>query len=339
MSLISGGIWWLADRLWGDRVFSTIRPLIPDWLADPPVGVLVDWIVSFVPPIGLIGLGIYFLYFKARQINQSSVIGPSIQGGDPWRNRPEMELYEIACRSVGKAPVTAINKDPELSQLRLLSNAIEAGRLKSHAILRGDDNHDFRVRITRDDLAAFAKETRNSALSVWVTKEWRSRRPRAPTRPRQPPYRPLLFGVATFVLLVGTILLAYFLSLPRTWSLSESQEQNLREALKSQPNKFPFRIHLVPNAPSDAASFAYRLMSILNSEGHGWGAGVQVIDADYEPHLRGLHVGFRGPATTKTNEKIETLKSMFKKIGVSVTTSHDQRLADDQVLLVVGSRP
>lgn len=59
VSWVLAGVYWLADRLYGDAIFNWLRPMIPQELADPD-GVI--WVVtSFGPPAVLLILGAYLI--------------------------------------------------------------------------------------------------------------------------------------------------------------------------------------------------------------------------------------------------------------------------------------
>ncbi len=72
-----------------------------------------------------------------------------------WARRDQLELYVIACRSLGKKPKLPVNKDPQNSRLRLLKDAANDGHLKTHAPDGQAANMMARVRLA--DLARISQ--------------------------------------------------------------------------------------------------------------------------------------------------------------------------------------
>jgi hypothetical protein len=50
---------------------------------------------------------------------------------DAWRERDQLELYVVACLSLGLEPSLPIDEEPQLSRLRLLKDAIRSGELRA----------------------------------------------------------------------------------------------------------------------------------------------------------------------------------------------------------------
>jgi hypothetical protein len=67
-SLALSGLWWLLDRLYGDKVFAVVRPMIPDWVVvGVPLSVIADKAISYGPPVLLFALAIYLLRRGSRE--------------------------------------------------------------------------------------------------------------------------------------------------------------------------------------------------------------------------------------------------------------------------------
>ena len=59
---ISSAIWWVADRIWGDRVFESVKPMIPEEILNIPTRELITW----VPTIVLVSIGILIAIKKTK---------------------------------------------------------------------------------------------------------------------------------------------------------------------------------------------------------------------------------------------------------------------------------
>lgn len=57
VSWILAALWWIADRLWGDKIFEWVKPLIPSVISDASA----ENIVTFGPLLLLILLGFCFI--------------------------------------------------------------------------------------------------------------------------------------------------------------------------------------------------------------------------------------------------------------------------------------
>ena len=84
-----------------------------------------------------------------------------------WFKRDRLALYEIAFRSVGKTPKPKIEKEPEISCLRTLKDAINDGKLHSFGVA-GKPNMTTRVHI--EEFGIFAKESGNTNLQDFLRK-------------------------------------------------------------------------------------------------------------------------------------------------------------------------
>lgn len=90
-----------------------------------------------------------------------------------WRERDRLELYVIACRSVGMRPQMPVDIDPANSRLRFLADAIVDGRL---IVSSGDVNgtgpgDGLMVQIRWTDLSLFAERENHADMNRFV-KEW-----------------------------------------------------------------------------------------------------------------------------------------------------------------------
>src|SRR5947199_6757106 len=70
LSAVGAALWWLADKLWGDRVFAWLRPMIPTWMAEPVVSDWIESALSYGPFVALILLAIYFFWTGKRESRQ-----------------------------------------------------------------------------------------------------------------------------------------------------------------------------------------------------------------------------------------------------------------------------
>lgn len=86
----------------------------------------------------------------------------------PYQERDRLELYEIACRSVGAEPALPVNKDPQLARLRYLKDRIRDGHLRP---VRDGEEPDVWTQIDRDELRRFA-ERHNHAGLLALTEKW-----------------------------------------------------------------------------------------------------------------------------------------------------------------------
>lgn len=90
-----------------------------------------------------------------------------------WRNRPKLELYEIACRAVGAKPVLPIPTGAPLSMLRLLADAIQSRDLRAIGIEGSPSaNIDHMTQVPHASLTEFARASGNDALSRFAT-DWK----------------------------------------------------------------------------------------------------------------------------------------------------------------------
>jgi hypothetical protein len=93
-----------------------------------------------------------------------------------WRERDELELYVIACLSVGKDPSLPINEEPQLTRLRLLKDAIRKGELRATLSPSSPTVADVWATVGRKALAKFANRTKHEDLMRLVS-AWNGIRP------------------------------------------------------------------------------------------------------------------------------------------------------------------
>jgi hypothetical protein len=69
-SYIGSAFWWLCDKLWGDRLFSVVKPMIPDWaVAGVTLTETLRYAQTWVPPVLLFVLGTVFFVGERRRVN------------------------------------------------------------------------------------------------------------------------------------------------------------------------------------------------------------------------------------------------------------------------------
>lgn len=74
-SYFGSAFWWLCDKIWGDRIFSVLKPMIPDWVIG---GITMSDALraaqTWVPFIGLIVIGTV-LYWRGMRLARTSQEG------------------------------------------------------------------------------------------------------------------------------------------------------------------------------------------------------------------------------------------------------------------------
>jgi hypothetical protein len=70
ISWILAAVYWLADRVWGDRIFAAVKPLIPNSLANPPLDTALPILQTYGPPLALACLGAYFFWRAGKNQKQ-----------------------------------------------------------------------------------------------------------------------------------------------------------------------------------------------------------------------------------------------------------------------------
>jgi hypothetical protein len=92
-----------------------------------------------------------------------------------WRSRPRLEIYEIACRSVGIEPMLPVPDGPAVSVMRLLADAIKDRDLGAVGDVDGDPRQGggIMTQIPHGSLAEFALASRNDQLLKFVNK-WKT---------------------------------------------------------------------------------------------------------------------------------------------------------------------
>jgi hypothetical protein len=99
-----------------------------------------------------------------------------------WAERDQLELSAIACLSVGKTIDQPYDVEPQLSRLRLLTDAIRSGALRYTEL--GGERPNAHTIVSRDQLREFAKATNNSDLLTLV-RQWEKLNPT-----HEPPLQP-----------------------------------------------------------------------------------------------------------------------------------------------------
>lgn len=138
---------------------------------------LVNWLLSDFPAYITPSIARTSLLILAS-IVMASLLWPLLQRwrqSKTWRERDRLELYEIAYRSVGKQPSLPISKEPELSRLRLLKDAIRDGKLIARLSEKSPSSPDLWATVTHADLASFATYEQNNQLMAFAT-DWGKRR-------------------------------------------------------------------------------------------------------------------------------------------------------------------
>lgn len=95
-----------------------------------------------------------------------------------WRDRPDLEIYLIACLATGTRPtMEPAHPSSALSMQRLLENAIKGGTLHGIGDVSGDRQTGGGVmtRITHPELARFAHDTGNGTLLTFAN-DWKPTR-------------------------------------------------------------------------------------------------------------------------------------------------------------------
>lgn len=70
ISLTLSALWWVIDGLYKDAFFAWAKPLMPDWLLHPPAWSIVKGLISFVPPVILAVIGIYFIFLHGDKLDR-----------------------------------------------------------------------------------------------------------------------------------------------------------------------------------------------------------------------------------------------------------------------------
>jgi hypothetical protein len=91
---------------------------------------------------------------------------------DTWQERDRLELYVIACLSVGVEATLPVEQEPQLSRLRFLKDAIVSGELEATLARSSPDAPDVWATVTRSDLEFFAKARKHGDL-VQLVQKWK----------------------------------------------------------------------------------------------------------------------------------------------------------------------
>lgn len=89
-SIGGAAVWWIVDRLYGDRIFAMIKPSLPDWLTTPPLEQFGSFVFTWGVPAFFFGLGLFLLW---------------------RRNEPSQQT---------RKPILVAKSDPEPERIRLL---------------------------------------------------------------------------------------------------------------------------------------------------------------------------------------------------------------------------
>jgi len=88
-SLVGAVVWWFVDKMWGDRVFSALKPHLPEWhLWAMSFEELLRLAVSYAPLLALVALAAFFFREGRRRtpgqatVDQSQRASVSIKDGD-----------------------------------------------------------------------------------------------------------------------------------------------------------------------------------------------------------------------------------------------------------------
>jgi len=69
ISWIIAAFWWLVDKLYGDKIFTLLQPVLPEWITNPPVAKYVPYAITYGPFAALVLLGGY-LFWTSRNAAQ-----------------------------------------------------------------------------------------------------------------------------------------------------------------------------------------------------------------------------------------------------------------------------
>ena len=79
-SFLGSATLWLCDKIWGDTIFSWVKPMIPERVvAGVQLNGLVGSIISYAPPAALAALGFYLFWSTLRRDKRLAVAAPPAQ--------------------------------------------------------------------------------------------------------------------------------------------------------------------------------------------------------------------------------------------------------------------
>jgi hypothetical protein len=68
-SYCGSALWWLCDKIWGDRIFAILKPMIPDWAVQGvPLAEILRQAQTWVPPIILVLIGTALFVSQRRRL-------------------------------------------------------------------------------------------------------------------------------------------------------------------------------------------------------------------------------------------------------------------------------
>lgn len=123
-SFIGAALWWILDRLYGDRIYAVVQPIIPNWAFNPPLAEILGWVVSFGPPFILVLLGMYFFLSGKNQIRQLTKSAAVTNTSDLMRDWYEGKF---------KFAYPRLPDDPERGKITLFEAATRACEQTRHA--------------------------------------------------------------------------------------------------------------------------------------------------------------------------------------------------------------
>ena len=72
-SYIGSALWWLTDKIWGDKLFALVEPMIPEWAVQGvPLSDILRSALAYGPPIALLIVGSVFFLSGRRQHQMNS---------------------------------------------------------------------------------------------------------------------------------------------------------------------------------------------------------------------------------------------------------------------------
>lgn len=143
--------------------YNSIGAYLMAWVPHitPEIARLIFWATAVL--LALLLLVLWLLQPKHRNL---------------WAERDQLELSAIACLSVGKTADQPYDVEPQLSRHRLLKDAVRNGSLKY--VEMGGEKPNVHTLVSREQLRAYAKSTKNADLLGLVSRWDRVNPPRRP---------------------------------------------------------------------------------------------------------------------------------------------------------------
>jgi hypothetical protein len=172
LSLVLSALFWLGDRIWGDRVFAAIKPMIPDWIiAGVRLDAIADVAFSYLPPLGLAALGIYFFISGNRHLRriESGRVAATAQ---PSQNELQKvtSAFDNAAKNLAESMSKAVARviGTDFSNSRSLRGQVQHNLYTNgRTVTVGPDDKQFTLRFSpagsdcmhmyRDQLTALAR--------------------------------------------------------------------------------------------------------------------------------------------------------------------------------------